>query len=86
MHCAALTYDNKFLTWGVSKLGALRRHTTQDGGMVMQTGSDSEDSASGMSPQEATPAAIDISVLPENTTFALNNRRTVYDWRTFKVR
>ena len=56
--------------------------------MVMQTGSDrdSEDSASGMSPQEATPAAIDISVLPENTTFALNNRRTVYDWRTFKVR
>lgn len=86
MHCAALTYDNKFLTWGFSKLGALRRHTTQDGGMVMQTGSDNEDSASGMSPQEATPAAIDISVFPENTTFALNNRRTVYDWRTFKVR
>src|SRR5277367_644777 len=33
MHSAALTYDNKILTWGVNDSGALGRDATWDGGL-----------------------------------------------------
>ena len=75
MHCAALTHDNKILTWGVNDMGALGRDTTWDGGMVDMkddkddTGSDDDASESAINPREATPTAILASDFPAGTVF-----------------
>ncbi|MCJ1430909.1 hypothetical protein MMC27_000259 [Xylographa pallens] len=76
MHCAALTHDNKILTWGVNDMGALGRDTTWEGGMVDMkddkddTGSDDDDaSESAINPREATPTAILASDFPAGTVF-----------------
>ncbi|MCJ1282448.1 hypothetical protein MMC26_001771 [Xylographa opegraphella] len=75
MHCAALTHDNKILTWGVNDMGALGRDTTWDGGMVDMkddkddSGSDDDASESAINPREATPTAILASDFPEGTVF-----------------
>jgi regulator of chromosome condensation len=100
MHCAALTYDNKILTWGVNDSGALGRDTTWDGGLkdmddsTSDSGSDDDDTK--MNPMESTPMAVDGKYFPEetkfvqlaasdNATFALTADGLVYGWGTFRV-
>jgi regulator of chromosome condensation len=98
MHVAALTQDNKILTWGVNDQGALGRDTNWDGGLRNvedEDESDDEDDT-GMNPKESTPAEVDTSDVPENTTwvqvvasdsatFALTTTGQVYGWGTFRV-
>lgn len=101
MHTAALTHDNKILTWGVNDQAALGRDTTWDGGLrdIDDDNSDSDsDSGSdtGVNPKESTPAEVDMSQLPDDivwtqiectdsATFALTNEGLVYGWGTFRV-
>ena len=105
MHVAALTQDNKILTWGVNDQGALGRDTTWDGGLRDVSENDKEESDddesdddddTGMNPKESTPAEVDTSNIPENTTwvqlvasdsatFALTTTGQVYGWGTFRV-
>ena len=99
MHCAALTHDNKILTWGVNDGGALGRDTTWTGGLRdidEDKSDDSEDSDSGMNPLESTPTAIPASSFPEGTKFvqlsagdshtlALTDEGLVYSWGSFRV-
>ncbi|KAL2147508.1 hypothetical protein VTI28DRAFT_8763 [Corynascus sepedonium] len=97
MHVAALTKDNKILTWGVNDQGALGRDTTWDGGLrdVDDSDEDSDDDDTGMNPKESTPAEIDTSNVPEDVkwvqvvasdsaTFALTTTGQVYGWGTFR--
>ena len=97
-HCAALTHDNKIMTWGVNDEGALGRDVTWDAptrDIDDEVGSD-EDSETGINPKEATPTVIDMSVFPEGTiftqlvagdsmTFALTDEGLVWGWGTFRV-
>ncbi|EGO54340.1 hypothetical protein NEUTE1DRAFT_131894 [Neurospora tetrasperma FGSC 2508] len=97
MHVAALTKDNKILTWGVNDQGALGRDTTWDGGLRdADAESDSEDEDdTGLNPKESTPGEIDTTDVPEGTvwvqvvasdsaTFALTATGQVYGWGTFR--
>ncbi|RKF60370.1 Protein pim1 [Golovinomyces cichoracearum] len=76
MHCAALTHDNKILTWGVNDQGALGREAPQDGKMKelsenVDSDSDSDDAEeSGLNPNEAEPREIDLSGIEEGVKFA----------------
>ncbi|KAK3994527.1 putative regulator of chromosome condensation protein [Cladorrhinum sp. PSN332] len=97
MHVAALTNENKILTWGVNDQGALGRDTTWDGGVRDvddEDESDDEDDT-GMNPKESTPAEVDMSDVPPGTTwvqlvasdsatFALTTTGLVYGWGTFR--
>jgi regulator of chromosome condensation len=98
MHCAALTHDNKILTWGVNDEGALGRDTQWDGGLVDVDDNKSDDSSNDveLNPREATPTAVEFTNLPEgtiftqvtvgdSTTFALTDEGQVYGWGTFRV-
>lgn len=98
MHCAALTYDNKILTWGVNDEGALGRDTQWDGGLVDVDDNKSDDSSDDveLNPREATPTPVEFIDLPEgtvftqvtagdSTTFALTDEGQVYGWGTFRV-
>ncbi len=99
MHCAALTYDNKILTWGVNDEGALGRDTQWDGGLVDVDDNKSDDSSDDdaeLNPREATPTPVEFTDLPEgtvftqvttgdSTTFALTDEGQVYGWGTFRV-
>lgn len=99
MHVAALTHDNKILTWGVNDQGALGRDTTWEGGlkdMDDDASEDSEKSDSGLNPLESNPTAIPASSFPEGTTFielsagdshtlALTDEGLVYGWGCFRV-
>lgn len=99
MHVAALTHDNKILTWGVNDQGALGRDTTWDGGLKDMDADDSDSDAgsdSGLNPKESTPTAIPSDDFPEGTvfvqvaagdsmTFALTDEGLVYGWGTFRV-
>ncbi|KAK3484901.1 regulator of chromosome condensation 1/beta-lactamase-inhibitor protein II [Neurospora crassa] len=71
MHVAALTKDNKILTWGVNDQGALGRDTTWDGGLRdADAESDSEDEDdTGLNPKESTPGEIDTTDVPEGTVW-----------------
>jgi regulator of chromosome condensation len=97
MHAAALTADNKILTWGINDLFTLGRDTTWDGGVRdvdeenSDTGSETE-----LNPKESTPTAIPSSSFPlgtefvqvaagDSTTFALTDKGLVYGWGTFRV-
>jgi len=100
-HCAALTHDNKILTWGVNDEGALGRDVTweaptRDIDDEKSDGDSDDDSETGINPREATPTAIDMSVFPDGTvftqlvagdsmTFALTDEGLVYGWGTFRV-
>lgn len=100
MHVAALTHDNKILTWGVNDQGALGRDTTWEGGLKDMDADDSDSdvgSDSGLNPKESTPTAIPSDSFPEGTvfvqvaagdsmTFALTDEGLVYGWGTFRVR
>ena len=77
MHCAALTFDNKILTWGVNDQGALGRETAQEGKMKDITqkdgddsDSDSDDDGEGLNPTEAEPREVDPAHFPDGTVFA----------------
>jgi regulator of chromosome condensation len=100
MHCAALTHDNKILTWGVNDQGALGRETKQEGKMKdisnEDSDSDSDDDGEGLNPSEAEPRAIDPDHFPEGTkfaqliasdsaTFVVTDTGLVYGWGTFRV-
>ncbi|EXJ58720.1 hypothetical protein A1O7_06149 [Cladophialophora yegresii CBS 114405] len=75
MHTAALTHDNKILTWGVNDQGALGRDTAWEGGlrdMDEDEGSDSDSdsgSETAVNPRESTPGEVDLSGVPENVVF-----------------
>ncbi|KAK3332230.1 putative regulator of chromosome condensation protein [Cercophora scortea] len=97
MHVAALTNDNRILTWGVNDQGALGRETTWSGGLrdVDDEDSDDDDDDSGLNPKESEPAEIDTINVPEDTvwsqvvasdsaTFALTNTGKVFGWGTFR--
>jgi regulator of chromosome condensation len=100
-HSAALTHDNKILTWGVNDEGALGRDVTweaptRDIDDEKSDGDSDDDSETGINPKEATPTAIDMSVFPDGTvftqlvagdsmTFALTDEGLVYGWGTFRV-
>lgn len=100
MHVAALTHDNKILTWGVNDQGALGRNTTWEGGLKDMDDNDSDDSDksdSGLNPAESNPTAVPTSSFPEDTQFvklaagdshtlALTDDGHVYGWGTFRVR
>lgn len=98
MHCAALTHNNKILTWGVNDEGALGRDTNWEGGMVDVDDNKSDDSSddADLNPREATPTSVEFIDLPEGTiftqitagdssTFALTDEGQVYGWGTFRV-
>ena len=101
MHTAALTHDNKILTWGVNDQGALGRDTAWEGGLrdIDDDNSDSDsesDSETGVNPRESTPAEVDVSGLPgdvvwtqlactDSATFALTDEGQVYGWGTFRA-
>ncbi|KAK3371967.1 regulator of chromosome condensation 1/beta-lactamase-inhibitor protein II [Podospora didyma] len=76
MHGAALTKDNKILTWGVNDSGALGRDVTWDGGMVDEKDNEdrNSDSASDdgadLNPNESTPTEVDITSVAGNAIFA----------------
>ena len=77
MHAAALTHDNKILTWGVNDNGALGREAQAGGKMVSlpeeggeADDSDSDDDDSGLNPNEAEPREVDPKHFPEGTKFA----------------
>ncbi|RFU35364.1 hypothetical protein B7463_g957, partial [Scytalidium lignicola] len=78
MHCAALTHDNKILTWGVNDQGALGRETPNLGKMKEvnpdkddDSDSDSDDDDdTGLNPLEAEPHEVDPKHFPEGTRFA----------------
>ncbi|POS85049.1 hypothetical protein EPUL_002874, partial [Erysiphe pulchra] len=76
MHCAALTHDNRILTWGVNDQGALGREAAQGGKMMdlkenAESDSDSDDNEdSGLNPNEAEPREIDYTNIEEGTKFA----------------
>lgn len=85
MHAAALTRDNKILTWGVNDHGALGRNTNVE-----------EDGDDELNPAESTPGPVDTSelepdvrwaqvVASDNATFALTQDGKVYGWGTFRV-
>ncbi|KAG9245888.1 putative mitochondrial protein Fmp25 [Calycina marina] len=76
MHAAALTHDNKILTWGVNDNGALGREVEAGGKMIdlKEDGaeaedSDSDDDDSGLNPNEAEPRQVDPKYFPEGTVF-----------------
>lgn len=101
MHCAALTHDNRILTWGVNDQGALGRDTNWEGGLKDMKDEDDEDSDdedddADMNPRESTPTAIDSKWFAEGTkfvqlvasdsaTYALTEDGAVYGWGTFRV-
>jgi len=98
MHCAALTFDNRILTWGCNDEGALGRDTSWDGGLVDINEDDesTENSDSGVNPREVSPGEIDMTEIAEgtvfaqlaagdNSTFALTEDGLVYGWGTFRV-
>lgn len=100
-HSAALTHDNKILTWGVNDEGALGRDVnweapTRDIDDDKSDEDSDDDSETGINPKEATPTSIDMSDFPEGTvftqlvagdsaTFALTDEGFVYGWGTFRV-
>ena len=101
MHAAALTHDNRILTWGVNDQGALGRDTNYEGGLRNiddDAASDSSEDSNdiGLNPREATPTAVLAEAFPVGTTFtqlaagdsctfALTDDGFVYGWGTFRV-
>jgi regulator of chromosome condensation len=90
MHAAALTHDNKILTWGVNDQGALGRDTKWDD-------SEEDDNDSGLNPKESSPGELSAEffapgtkfvqvVACDSSTFALTEDGRVYGWGTFRVR
>ncbi|KAH6606136.1 hypothetical protein Trco_005289 [Trichoderma cornu-damae] len=99
MHVAALTRDNKILTWGVNDQGALGRDTNWDGGLRDADKADDSDSEdeddTGINPRESTPTALSEEdfapgtkfvqvVASDSASFVLTEDGRVYGWGTFR--
>ncbi|KAL9058562.1 MAG: hypothetical protein Q9162_001717 [Coniocarpon cinnabarinum] len=96
MHGAALTSDNKVLTWGVNDLSALGRDTAWEGKLKdadADSGDSDDDSDVDLNPREATPAPVpDIPTgvqivqiaAGDSATMALTEDGRVYGWGTFR--
>ncbi|KAI9933587.1 hypothetical protein MW887_008060 [Aspergillus wentii] len=75
VHSAALTHDNKILTWGVNDEGTLGRDTKEENPKLKEVkdgedGSDSEDDDEvTLNLKEATPTPVDALHFPEGTVF-----------------
>lgn len=75
VHSAALTHDNKILTWGVNDEGALGRDTQQDEEEIKlrdqedSPDSDEEEELVNLNLKEATPSPVDPSCFPRDTVF-----------------
>ncbi|OJK05129.1 hypothetical protein ASPACDRAFT_74652 [Aspergillus aculeatus ATCC 16872] len=81
VHSAALTHDNKILTWGVNDEGTLGRDTKEEKKEVDETNgvngddkedksdSDSDDDEVDLNMKEATPMAVDSAHFPKGTVF-----------------
>jgi regulator of chromosome condensation len=98
MHCAALTHDNKILTWGVNDQGALGRKTEPAplADIDEEEDENDPDADSGLNASEAEPRDVDLSHFPEGTkfsqvvaadssTFVVTTTGLVYGWGTFRV-
>jgi regulator of chromosome condensation len=99
MHAAAITHDNRILTWGVNDLGALGRDTTWNGGWKdVNAGSNEsvDEDEVALNPHESKPDAVSSDHFPEGTkfvalacgdssTFVLTDTGLVYGWGTFRV-
>lgn len=101
MHSAALTRDNRILTWGVNDLGALGRDTSWNGGWKnADAGSemdvDVDEDEIALNPHECKPGVVSSEHFPEGTkfssivcgdssTFVLTTTGLVYGWGTFRV-
>ena len=78
MHCAALTHDNKILTWGVNDTGALGRRTgagkvkeiTQKEDDDVSDSDDEDDDDDFLNPTESEPREVDSKYFPKGTEFA----------------
>ena len=80
MHCAALTHDNKILTWGVNDTGALGRRTgvgkmkeITSKEASEESGSDSDDEDEDdeyLNPTESEPREVSAKYFPDGTEFA----------------
>lgn len=94
VHSAALTHDNKILTWGVNDEGTLGRDTKEER-KVEENGdgvngdeakeesdSDSDDDEVDLNMKEATPTAVDSALFPEGTVFT---QITATDSATFAL-
>ncbi|KAH6690477.1 GDP/GTP exchange factor [Plectosphaerella plurivora] len=98
MHVAAITHDNKILTWGVNDQGALGRDTQWSGGLRdadADSDSGSDDDDTGMNPVESTPGVVSAEhfaagakfvqvVTGDSATFVLTEDGRVYGWGTFR--
>ncbi|GES58538.1 Ran exchange factor Prp20/Pim1 [Aspergillus terreus] len=89
VHSAALTHDNKILTWGVNDEGTLGRDTKEDPVEVDdtpdgadQSDSDSDDDEVTLNLKEATPAAVNPAHFPAGTVFT---QLTATDSATFAL-
>jgi regulator of chromosome condensation len=83
VHSAALTYDNKILTWGVNDEGTLGRDTQEEKKKVEENGfedegydydrgytdDDEEEDEVDLNLKEATPSSVDPSYFPDGTVF-----------------
>lgn len=76
MHTAAITSDEKILTWGVNDLGALGRDTTWEAPVRdisetdgVDSGSDDDSEEDEINPFESTPTEIDLTALRKRPTF-----------------
>ncbi|KAK2757614.1 hypothetical protein FQN54_004583 [Arachnomyces sp. PD_36] len=76
-HSAALTYDNKILTWGINDEGTLGRDTKEakkdtdmkEADAAEESESDEDDDEVDLNSKEATPIPIDPSHFPNGTIF-----------------
>lgn len=79
VHSAALTRDNKILTWGVNDEGTLARDTTKEkepetngengANGDAESDDDSDDDEVTLNLKEATPFPVDSSLFPKGTVF-----------------
>ncbi|KAL4959821.1 RCC1-like domain-containing protein [Aspergillus stella-maris] len=98
VHSAAITHDNKILTWGVNDDGALGRDTTIEANDVKMKDADEEDSddedEANYNLKEATPLSVESKHFPRGTvftqlaatgsaTFVLTADGLVYGWGAF---
>lgn len=100
MHVAALTHDNKIITWGVNDQGALGR-STKSGEQLKDMDADASDHDddelnSDLNPLESAPHEVDYIDVPEGTRFtkvaagdsitmALTDTGLVYGCGTFRA-
>ncbi|RAL65590.1 hypothetical protein DID88_005262 [Monilinia fructigena] len=97
MHGAALTKDNKILTWGVNDGKPLGRSVDEWVAPERDADAESDDESttSAQNPLESTPTEVDMTNVPEgtiftqiaagdNATYAVTNDGSVYGWGSIR--